>query len=192
MSGVIGIEWLNSNSLRNYPLSQSSSSKSSDSSLELPDNFLLDMKLAVPYIPAVHPSDFYISGITVYPQGFILEIGCQGAVTVPRVAVSSPIPFTDLVEVQNQQRPPYTTVLKGVASSAAIYDFSQVSGAVVIGDVSSLKGKSGTFVFTPDGARLESTVVSMGTRRISGLRIRRNLASGDLYRSSRLNRLKLL
>lgn len=163
MSAVIGTEWLNSNSLRNYPLSQLATQQANNSSFELPDELFVDMKLAVPYIAGLKPSGFYISSITVYPQGFIFELGYDGEFQAPSIAVSSPIAFSGFT--QN------TSVgIKGISSSSP-YDFSQVSGVAVIGDVSKIQGAVGTLTFNLAATRLESTVVSFGLKRISGIRV---------------------
>lgn len=163
MSGIIGTEWLNTNSLRNYPLSQSATQQATNSSLEIPDNLFVDMKLAVPYINGMHPADFYISSITVYPQGFVFEIGYDGAFSVPSIAVSSPVAFTGFTQ--------YSSIaIKGVTNSA-IYDFSQISGVAVLGDIAALQNRVGTTTFNKQAARLESTVISFGPRRISGVRV---------------------
>lgn len=166
MTNFLGTGWLNSNALRNYPLSQSATGQATNSSFKLPDYVLADMKLAVPYIPGVNPSDFYISSISIYPMGFVLEIGCQGVVSVPTVAVSSPIPY-------NLGDAAYVSVpLKGVSSTSATHDFSQVSGVVVIPNgVSQIRPFRGTHTFSLDSTRIESSVISMGMRRISGLRV---------------------
>jgi hypothetical protein len=46
MAPTLGTDWLNSNSLRNYPLSQGNNSDSVGN--PIPDSLLLDMKLFVP------------------------------------------------------------------------------------------------------------------------------------------------
>jgi hypothetical protein len=188
MSGVIGTEWLNSNSLRNYPLSQSATVLSTDSAFSVPDSFLVDMKLAVPYIPGLHPSDFYISSITVYSsRGILFEIGCAGTINVPKIAVSSPISFFNLNALSYLSVP-----IKGVSSASAVYDFSQVFGTAVVGSSAGFEGVSGTFTFSPQATRLESTVVSMGPRRLTGIRVVGSgfttpVLSGQIYLSSGSN-----
>lgn len=163
MSAIIGTEWLNSNSLRNYPLSQLATQKANNSSFELPNEVFVDMKLAVPYMPGLKPAGFYISSITIYPQGFVFELGYSGDFQAPSVAVSSPIAFTGFSQ--------YSSVsIKGVTSSS-VYDFSQISGVAVLGDISGLEGAVGTLTFDLVATRLESTVISLGLKRISGVRV---------------------
>lgn len=180
MSGIIGTEWLNSNALRNYPLSQLASQQSTNSSFILPDDLFVDMKLAVPYVYGLNTAQFYISSITIYPQGFVFEVGYDGGsggitgwspagnvgtnLQLPSVAVSSPVAFSGFTE--------YSSVsLKGVSNSQYGYDFSQISGVAVIGSLAGLEGASGTLTFDIDSGRLESTVISMGAKRISGIRV---------------------
>jgi hypothetical protein len=163
MSGIIGTEWLNTNSLRNYPLSQVATQAATNSSFELPDSVFVDMKLAVPYIDGMHPANFYISSITVYPQGFVFEIGYDGSFTVPSIAVSAPIGFSGFTQYSS-------VVINGVTNSST-YDFSQISGVAVLSDITALQNNVGTTTFNKDGTRLESTVISFGPRRISGIRV---------------------
>jgi len=163
MSAIIGTEWLNSNSLRNYPLSQLATQQANNSSFEIPDELFVDMKLAVPYIAGLKPAGFYISSITVYPQGFVFELGYDGDFQAPGIAVSSPIAFAGFT--QNT-----SVAIKGISSSSS-YDFSQILGVAIIGDVTKLQGAVGTLTFNLAGSRLESTVVSFGLKRISGIRV---------------------
>jgi TolB-like protein len=163
MSGIIGTEWLNSNSLRNYPLSQLATQQSNNSSFEMPNELFVDMKLAVPYIPGLKPSGFYVSSITVYPQGFVFEIGYNGDFQAPSIAVSSPVAFTGFSQNTSVN-------IKGISSNS-IYDFSQISGVAVIGDVSKVQEAVGTITFNLEASRLESTVVNFGVKRISGIRV---------------------
>ena len=164
MPQTVGTGWLNSNLLRNYPLSQSATLQSYNSTLRIPDDFLVDLKLHVPYIAALSPAKFHISSITVYPQGLVFSIGyTDTSLTIPVVAVSSPVTFSTFSE--------YSTVqLKGVLSSGG-YDLSQANGMAVIGRVSGIQPTYGTADFDVDGGRLESCTVSFGPRRVSGLRV---------------------
>lgn len=172
MADTLGVGWLNTNSLRNYPLSQTASGNSKDSSFKIPDNLFLDMKLAIPFLAnssntaaAINPSKFYISSIKIYPQGFVFFIGCQ---LNDQIAVSDPIGFNSFTE--------YSTVnIKGLSKpteeNGESFDFSQVYGFAVLGKIESLQPLVGNFEFDLNGARLESTVISYGPRRISGFKV---------------------
>lgn len=165
MPELVGLAWLNTNAFRNYPLSQSATCVSADAGLTLPDSFIVDMKLAVPYISGLHPSGFHISSLSCLPQGFVLTVGYSyGGTTVPVVAATVPVQFGSFVENM-------VVELAGVKSSSAPYDFSQVSGFVTIGSVTGVSGYSGRAEFDVNAGRLESTVVTFGIRRISGIRV---------------------
>jgi len=169
MAETLGTGWLNKNSLRNYPLSQSANGLSSDGSFGIPDNLFLDMKLAVPFLynsssaaSSINPAKFYVSSLKVYPQGFVFFIGCD---TKTQIAVSDPIGFSSFQENM-------TVAIRGLAESTAnTFDFSQVHGWAVIGDVEQLKTRAGEMTFTLEAGRLESNVISYGPRRISGIKI---------------------
>jgi len=163
MAQVPGTGWLNSNLLRNYPLSQSATLQSYSSSVRIPDDLFVDMKLHVPWIATLSPVGFYISSITVYPLGMTFAIGySHGGLEVPVVAVSDPVSFTGFSEYSAVQ-------LRGIR--ATIQDFSQCSGFAVIGRISGIQGQSGTSDFDVVSGRLEPCVISFGIQRISGLRV---------------------
>jgi len=163
MSYTVGTEWLNVNSFRRYPLSQVTTF-SSDAQEKFPNSFLVDMKLAVPYITGLTTTGFYVSSVTVYPQGLIFEIGYQDQnLDLKTVAVSAPVAYPTFT-------PNSTVVIRGVQTSSQ-YDLSQIYGTAVLGSVDFFKDKIGTQYFSIVQTRLESTVLSFGARRLSGLRV---------------------
>lgn len=165
MSGIIGTEWLNSNLLRNYPLSQSATLTSSDSSFVIPDDLLADMKITIPFLNNFHPSRVYVSAITIYPQGFVIQLG-YGAQEA--VAVSDPVLFSGFQQYS-------TTYFRGIVTSTI--DYSQAFGVAVIGNVESIKPYLGTFKFSLEAGRLESCAVSVGAKRISGIKVQNSGAT---------------
>ena len=163
MTYPVGTDWLNVNSFRRYPLSQITTF-SQDAEEKLPNSFFVDMKLAIPYVTGFVPTGFYVSSVTVYPQGLIFEIGYQNqTVDIKTVAVSAPIAFSSFV-------PNSSIAIRGVQTSSS-YDLSQTYGVAVIGNVDFFKDKIGTQYFSIVQTRLESTVISFGARRLSGLRV---------------------
>jgi len=178
MAETLGTGWLNKNSLRNYPISQSASGLSSDGSFVFADNLFLDMKLAVPFLynssfaaSSINPAKFYISSLKVYPQGFVFFIGCD---TKPQIAVSDPVGFSSFQENM-------TVAIRGLAESTAnTFDFSQVHGWAVLGNVDKLKTRTGEIIFTLESGRLESNVICYGPRRISGIKIFSDLNTSSL------------
>jgi hypothetical protein len=165
MSGIIGTEWLNSNLLRNYPLSQSATLTSNDSSFAIPNDLLVDMKISVPFIDRFHPSYVHVSAITIYPEGFVIQLGYSnpGYDNYEIIAVSDPILFLGFQKYS-------TTYFRGIVTSKGI-DFSQAFGVAVIGNVEPIKSYLGTFKFSLEAGRLESCTVSLGLRRISGIKV---------------------
>lgn len=171
MSDTLGTNWLNNNALRNYPISQTASCVSSEGSFSIPDNLFVDMKLAIPFvaqpgtaITGISPSSFYISSIKVYPQGFMFFVGCS---LNSKIAASEPISFSSFTENT-------TIAIKGVAVAnlnANQLDFSQVYGFATIGSIDGLKNLTGDITFNLADSRLESSVISYGPRRISGIKV---------------------
>ena len=176
MADILGISWLSTNSLRNYPLSQSATCFSQEGNWKLPDDFLVDLKLAVPFImmtgvDVIRPYSayFYLSGIQVFPQGFIISISYMDGLNEVLVATSAPVSFTSFTANS-------TVVLRGVTESnttttTTYKDFGPSYGIAVLGKVDSLIGMSGNIKFDLAGGRLESSVVAFGPRRISGLKV---------------------
>jgi hypothetical protein len=181
MADTLGISWLNSNSLRNYPLSQTATGKSKDQSFQIPDSMLLDMKLAIPFladsstnVAAINPAKFYISSIKVYPQGFVFFIGCE---LNSEIAVSEPIGFSTFSEFSTIA---IRGISKPVTNNGQAFDFAQVYGFAVLGKIDFLTTLVGTFEFDLDGTRLESAVISYGPRRISGFKVYSDSSTSSL------------
>jgi len=168
MPKIVGTEWFNENENRNYPLSQSATAKSINADTTIPDNFLVDLKLAVPYIPGFHPTGFYISGLTLYPQGLVITFGYKdNTKTLTSIATSVPITYASFEKYN-------TYTINGLQTKSSDYDFSQIYGFVTIGSVDNFKAINGKFDFDVTGTRLESTTISFGIKRISGMRVVNN------------------
>ena len=167
MPKVVGTEWFNENSLRNYPLSQGATAQATNLDFSLPDSFLVDMKLFVPFFLHIHPTNFYVSSLTIYPQGLIFTIGYQDTdfgIDQPVIATSEPILFAGFQQ--------FTTVaINGIQTTDSTVNFVQTYGLATIGSVEVFKALSGRIDLSLLAGRLESTVVSMGIRRISGIRV---------------------
>lgn len=181
MAEVLGTGWLNQNALRNYPLSQNATGVSTDGSFRLPDELFVDLKLAVPYLydsgaagGTLNPAKFYISSLKVYPQGFVFFIGCDARA---QIAVSDPISFAGFIENS-------IVAIKGISNNANLgagaFDFSQVTGWAILGNVDALKVLAGQLTFDWAGGRLEPNVISYGPRRISGFKVFSNSSTSTL------------
>jgi hypothetical protein len=146
--------------------------------MAIPDDLFVDLKIAVPYITGISPARFYVSSITVFPTGFVFEIGCSlvtasFTASIPTAAVSAVVPFNlphySCVTIKGTPNN-YSSVIVTTGVPPAV-DLSQTTGTVVIGNPQSIKNKTGVNYFDSSGGSIESSTVSIGTKRLSGIKI---------------------
>ena len=163
------VDWLNQNSQRKYPLTDAASGADTTGSIVLPDDFLVDMVLALPLLSGLTPAGFHLMTLTVLPQGVLLVFGHQG------VAVG----LTSINKATHTRYAPYRVVGQG--------DFFDAYGTVTIGSFENMDLlPAGMYTFTEDAGRLIPTVVHPDIRGVSSLRILqgRDLSeplTGDIY-----------
>lgn len=86
MPSVDNLDFLNSNSLRNYPLKEGVTKVSSDGSFILPNDFIVDFQLAASYDPSKR---FYLSKISNFDDLITLEISDQLDVLVGTFSIAT-------------------------------------------------------------------------------------------------------
>jgi len=154
---IVNVGWLNQNALRAYPLSESATRRDTTDSYTLPDDLLVDMVLPVNASLNYNPASFYVSHVDVFGSGITVEIsywtGSAGAV-VGSIAV-------DTATVTENK----TYYLQGED------DFEGVLGKLVVGDVSTILQRPGSYAFDLAGGRIESSVVVPDLRGVSGFRV---------------------
>lgn len=110
-----GLEWLNGNMHRNYPIVDGTVPKSVAGEY-LPASFLVDIQLIVPYVAGLDASMFFVSSIVRQPTSIQVTIGYMIDVASGRgfdCAVSGSIPLTTEFSGTNQ---PYEVELAGITS----------------------------------------------------------------------------
>ena len=86
MPSVDNLDFLNSNSLRNYPLKEGVTRISTDSVMVIPNDFLVDFQLAASYDPSKR---FYLSRLTSFDDLITVEVSEQGGTLVGTFSIDT-------------------------------------------------------------------------------------------------------
>lgn len=162
MPPIVHQEWLNSNSVRRYPLSEEATGEDTTDSFALPNNFLVDMVLPVHSTMNLDVSKFHILQVAVFGTGVSLTVGHNGA---PVATISVPVATFE----RNK-----TYYLQGIG------EFTDVLGRVVIGSLDTILKSAGSYAFDIAGGRIEASVIVPDIRGVASLRIIEDTVSGPL------------
>lgn len=154
---LVNVEWLNQNSLRAYPLSETASRQDVSASYTLPDNFLVDMVLPVNAALDYDPSSFFVSKVNVFGIGVTVDISYWDGATATLVGS-----LTINAETFTHNE---TFLLQGTGS------FEGVLGKIVVGTLDTLLQRPGSYDFDVSGGRIEACVIVPDLRGVSGFRI---------------------
>src|ERR1017187_7007248 len=129
------LDFLNLNSLRNYPLKDGASRVSTDSLFTIPNNLIVDMSLCSPGNNAL---SLYISRITSNSDNLLIEVSCTGIGSFGTFQTNLEFGYnSDLVMQPSTQFPQATGLITlGVPDNLADlpygdFDFNLVSGALL-------------------------------------------------------------
>lgn len=150
-SGVWNVEWLNSNSQRNYPLSEEATLKDTSGSFIIPLDFILDMVWPVQAAADINSDKFHIKNISIFGSGVILSIGYDGDL-IGSVSIAN-----DTHQVNQSY------FISGVG------DFFDSIGKVTIGNLAGMVSIGGSYDFDIDGGRLEPTIIRPNLRGVSSM-----------------------
>lgn len=155
----INVEFLNQNSQRHFPLAEDASRRDVSGTFQLPNDFLVGLRLGIHYGMHVDPANFLIKTVSVFSTGYSIVIG-YGTGSSP-VSVASILIPRSVHERNNVYR------------LGGLNDFVDVSGWVVIGQLGNIDAQPpGQWSFDIDGGRLEVDAVSPYIRGVSSLRAR--------------------
>ncbi|RIZ71243.1 MAG: hypothetical protein D0530_04775 [Methylococcales bacterium] len=145
--------WLSQNSQRSYPISETASRFDITNSIQLPNDFIVDMTLSVPCSSLVDTSAFYIINVAIFSLGIVVTLGyageAVGVVSIPQAGF-----------VRNST---YRLVGSGSLEDTA--------GSVTIGSISGLSSISGFYTFDLSGARIEPSVIRPDISGVSSLSV---------------------
>jgi hypothetical protein len=154
---IVNVDWLNQNSMRAYPLSETASRRDVTDSYTLPDNFIVDMVLPVNASLNYDPASFYVSKVNVFGNGVTLDISYWTGTEASLVAT---ITIDANTFTRNE-----TFYLQGSE------DFEGVLGKIVIGSIDTLLQRPGSYDFDLAGGRIESCIVVPDLRGVTGFRV---------------------
>jgi hypothetical protein len=157
--GLWNIEWLNLNGQRKYPLADDASAVSSDGGFTVPDDFIVELDLAVHSGMDVTPGNFFIQTLSAYGTGFMVVVGYQpasgGAVPVPVATATIASQFHTRNKVY---------ALGGIAP------FDDAVGKIAIGRLDNVQEQAaGMFAFTFPATRLDPDAVRPLLRGVSSI-----------------------
>lgn len=157
MPGISGVEWLNQNSLRAYPLHDEATRRDVSSDFTLPDDLIVDLTLSISFSSPQNPARYHLSEVAVFGHGIVLTIS-----------------YTDDLDV--------TTTVGSVSVSAAAHtlnqsyffygvgpDFADVVGVITIGNLATTLALGGAYAFDLTGGRLVPSVVRPDVRSVTHL-----------------------
>jgi hypothetical protein len=155
--GNWNIQWLNQNSQRSYPFIDGSSGEDQTETVELPDDFIVALKLPVHAGLDVEPEKFYLQQLGIYPTGYTIVLGYDDGTANPPIVAS--VSVARLGHTENR-----SYALPGSG------DFVDTVGQVTIGILDTMDLlPPGVYVFDPAAATLEVDAVDPIIQGISSL-----------------------
>lgn len=154
-----GLEWLNANSVRSYPLAVDATKTDQSGSFKLPDSLILALYFPVSSSYNVEAENFYIKEITVFSTGLSLTVGYSDGSGEPPSVASAAMSFADHYEYRS-----YPLIGTG--------DYEESVGKIVFGKLDDLKAlSSGYFIFDYADGKLDTDCVRPVIRGVSSIRV---------------------
>lgn len=173
-NSIVGIDWLNQNALRQFPITDNSSSKDVTGSFILPNSLIVDLNIPVPYDNSLDLNKFHLLEIGVFGQGITIKIGYGGVWGAG--AWSTAPEEVCKVSISETHIPNSSYFMYGSG------DYADVVGKVTIGDLSETLKFGGLFTFDVVGGGLVATTVRPDIKGVTSVRIRNgNDISSPLY-----------
>lgn len=151
--GIWNQDWLNENSQRKYPLSQTALVTDTSGSFVIPDDFIVDMVFPVHADPTIDPTLFHVAGIGIFGQGVTIAIGYNGDV---------------IANVSIDQATFKANSVYAVQGTGAFFD---TVGRIVIGFLDTILESAGSFLFDVANGRFEPAVIRPDIRGVSAIYI---------------------
>jgi len=160
MAGKIwNVDWLVQNSQRRYPLTNNVTAKDVTGSFELPDDFLVGLRLPVHYGLDVTPDRFVLYQLGIYAAGFSIQLGYDTGAGIVPVAAGS---FSSA----NHQ-------FGNVYQLGGVGDFWDCLGQVAIGNLGTIAQQPpGLFTFNAAGGALDADIIRPYLRTIQALYVK--------------------
>jgi hypothetical protein len=154
--GIWNLEWLNSNSQRSYPLTETASKVDTTGTFTIPDSLLLGLYFPIHAGLVAFPERFYIRSISVFSTGLSLVLGywdSDEGISVATVTVA----FSSHSEYKT-----YSLVGEG--------DFIDCVGKIVLGRVDELNTlPAGAYNFSYESSNVDSDAIRLMIRGVSSI-----------------------
>lgn len=161
---IWNVEWLNANSQRRFPLTNTSSAKDITGDFEIPDDFLVELTWAVNSGIDTNPVAFHISKIIVFSQNVFVTFGYNGQdVASINIAAASHTTNKSYQATGAEDGPFFDSVIR-----ATIFRLDNI-----------LKQPSGLWEFDVSGAQIEPTRIRPNLRGVSALYLRDGAETSD-------------
>ena len=150
MPAIDNLDFLNANSLRNYPLKEGVSKLSSNSEMTIPDDFIVDFQLAASYDPSKR---FYLSRLSNFDDTVTVEVSDASNVLVGT--------FTLVASNHWQYKDYYLTPTE---------DYAGATGLLTVTNLRGIRNSpSGVYAFTLVTAEFEPTTIVPSLKGINRL-----------------------
>jgi hypothetical protein len=175
--GIWNVEWLNANSQRRFPLTNSSTARDLTGDFEIPNDFLVELTWAVSSGIDTNPLAYHISKITVFSQNVFITFGYNGQdVASINIAAASHSVNKSYQATGASDGPFFDSVIR-----ATIFRLDSI-----------LTQPAGLWEFDANGARIEPTRIRPNLRGVSALYLRdgsetSNAIQGDVVLSAGTN-----
>jgi hypothetical protein len=174
---VWGLQWLNANSQRSYPLASWATRRDKTDQITLPNSFLVELYFPVHSGLAVDPDKFFIHSVLISPVGYNLTLGYDdGTPSPPAIAV------TNVAKTAHREFRAYALT--------GFDDFADCGGRLAIGDTAETdRLPPGRYEFAPQATPLEVATIQPMIRGISSMvvvngRDRSDTFAGDIILSA--------
>ncbi len=149
MPNVENLDFLNANTIRNFPIREGLSRTDTSGAFTIPDDFMVDLLLSVSSDPATR---VYISRIVNMPDEIEIEFALYGSATQIGVVSLNPAGHSR-----------YTTYYM-----AASNNYAAATGKLVVGEISTITTLPyGTFTFDQTTTEVEARTVVPGLATVS-------------------------
>jgi hypothetical protein len=160
--GNWNLQWLNHNSQRSYPLTETATKTDITGTIRLPDSFIVGLYLPISATVVAAPTGFFISSVLISAAGFNIYISCtdSNGGTVDVAAANIP-------RAGHTRNKAYA--IGGVDA------FSDTIGQIVLGDLAEVdRLPPGYYTFNSSDGLLEFDAIRPNLRGVSSLQVVNN------------------
>lgn len=162
-------EWCDENGHRQFPMADASSGKDDTGDYSIPQNFMVDMILAVP--PGYDTSKFYIKSFVVRRLFIDIEIGLDDG-SARSVAWAKNIPHNTPRNTSH--------VIASVVHDTPYKALEMVTGAVVIGTATEIVNEPGSYAFNPSATYIHPARVMEGLACVQSIQVGTDILTGNI------------